>query len=771
MNDHSSNNSQSATGAKLVPAAASRLPAHPGYGSGNPYGPASDISETARFNPQDYLRVVYKRKWLILICFSLATMYGLLQILTTIPLYTSHVRMQIDRATVKVVEGGSTSPTEGDDGDFLRTQYELILSRGMASRVVSIARVADDVEFFKPRTISLTQFVKQMIFGKVAPPVSGERSNRERAAVDRVMNGRGVRPVNGSRLVDIMFTDPDPVIAQRVAAAFGEAVVASNLDKRFQANAFAKTFLEDQLKQLKLKLEGSEKTMLDFAERSQMVVTTEKASIAENNLSSANSALGAIIGDRIRAEQQWHQVSEVSAVNLPQFLTNAVIAGLRDRKNSLVTEYQEKLETFKPNYPTMVQISQKISEIDKQIVNEVKTIKMSLKGSFEAAQQQEANMKSRIDGLRSEVLDLQKQMVQFGFLKREVDTTRTLYDQMLQRFKEVDIAGGVGANNMFIVDAPETPGSPSNNASRALLLQCAMGLGLGLAAAFALERLDDTVRSPEDAELATKLPTLGIIPRIELDLAAALDDPRSAASEAYRSLCTSLQFATDTGLPRTLLVTSAGPSEGKSFTAIAIARHFAALGMKVLLVDSDLRNPSLHKKLQLENSIGLSNYLAGAITPPEAMQKTSVATLAFIPSGPPPPNAADLLASARLHSLLQVGLEIFDLVVVDGPPVMGLADAPLLSNVCAGTIFVVGAGQARAAHIRGALRRLQMANGNVLGSVVTKFDPRGAGYGYGAGSSYGYGYGYGYGGKAYGQDGKGAPRHDAKHLTAPKEPA
>jgi len=742
---------------QAVVAGGERLPTRVTDAQFDGYANVPDLAFSPRFDPKEYLRILYKRKWLVLGCAALATLYGLLQALVAIPLYTASVRLQIDRTTVKVVDRGDVS-AEGEDSEFLRTQFELIMSRGMAERVVSIAHLADNIEFFRPRSISLLSFAKQLVVGKRPPPVSGDRSNRERSAVGRVMGARAVRPVTGSRLVDVVYSDPNPGIAQQVAAAYAEAFVASNLDKRFQANSFAKTFLEDQIKQLKLKLETSEKAMLDFAEQQQIVVTTEKASIAENNLSSANAALGGLIGDRIKAEQQWKQVADVTAVNLPQFLTNGVISGLRDRKNALVAEYQEKLETYKPNYPTMVQMSQKIAEFDRQLTTEVKTIKASLKGAYDAALQLENDSKLRIDTLRVEVLDLQKQMVQYGFLKREVDTTRALYDQLLQRFKEVDIAGGVGSNNVFVVDTPEVPGSPSTDAYRSLALYLALGFGAGFAVAFGLEKLDDTVRSPEEVERASLQPTLGIIPLVsELDsIETELDDLRSAVSEAYRSLCTSLQFATDKGLPRTLLVTSAGPAEGKSISAFAIARHFALLGMKVLLIDADLRNPSLHKKLKQDNAVGLSNYLTGGMTPPESIQKTAIGSLAFMASGPPPPNAADLLASARLHSLLSTGLEVFDLIVLDGPPVMGLADAPLLASAAAATVFVAGAGQARVGLIRGAIRRLGMARGAVIGTIVTKFDPKSAGYGYGVGATYGYGsgygYGYGYGGHAYGRN-------------------
>ena len=216
-----------------------------------------------------------------------------------------------------------------------------------------------------------------------------------------------------------------------------------------------------------------------------------------------------------------------------------------------------------------------------------------------------------------------------------------------------------------------------------------------------------------------------------------LINPRSAIAEAYRSLCTALQFATDQGLPRSLLITSALPGEGKSITALAIARHFANMGLNVLVVDADLRNPSMHQKLGLDNSVGLSNYLTGELSPPQAFQATDIPKLFFMSTGPLPPNAADLLGGPRLHSLLSIGIQSFDLIVLDCPPVMGLADAPLLSNAAAATIFVVGAGQSRSGQIQGALKRLRFARGPVIGTVLTKFDSRNGP------DAYGYGYEYG----------------------------
>jgi capsular exopolysaccharide synthesis family protein len=328
--------------------------------------------------------------------------------------------------------------------------------------------------------------------------------------------------------------------------------------------------------------------------------------------------------------------------------------------------------------------------------------------------------------------------------KREVDTNRELYTSLLQRYKEVDIASGATANNVFIADKAVAGVPSSQSLSANLLKALALGLGLGIAAAWLLEHLDDKIRTAEQMETLTGLSVLGAIPKVR-KVETQLIDPRSALCEAHRSLCTALQFTTESGIPKVLTITSTAPGEGKSLTANAIARHFASLGRKVLLIDADLRNPTQHVRVNCDNSFGLSNYLSGGCTPPEAMQKTDISTLAFIASGPLPPNAADLLGGSRLVSLLSIGVEVFDLIVIDGPPVLGLADAQLLSSAASGTLFVVAAGSTKKALIRGSIRRLQLSRGSLIGAVLTKYDAKIGGYEYAYGYGYQYGYGYGAG--------------------------
>lgn len=737
--DANLNGSSNGKLATVPPAAESALAPRDLYSPGGRY-PTFDQPKDLASTIKDYLRILNRRRWLVLSLTAIILTLGTIRTLMMTPLYTATVRLQIDRSVAKIVEGGNVTPVEGADNDFLRTQYELLRSRNLAERVATSADLASDADFFKPTDFSLFGQIKGFLAGGEKKQSEADRTQLTQWAAGILQGKSSVRPVPGSRLVDISYTDPKPARAQKIANAYAEAFITSNLDKRFEANAYAKTFLEDQLKQLKARTEDSEKALLAFGEKEKILELNDKNSIVEGNLSAANTALSSLISERVKNEQLWKQVQETKGFELPQLLSNSVIDGLRAKRNELVTEYKDKLETFKPQYPAMVQIQNRISEIDRQLATELKTVRGALKAAYESSLNQENETRARIEALKTDALDLQKRSIQYNTLKREVETNRGLYNNLLQRFKEVDVAGGVGANNVFIVDKAEMPGAPTSpQVTRSILIALLLGLGAGIGAALLMDALDDVIVSIEDVERVASTSTLGVIPKVKDGQAEVeLADPRSALSEAYRSLCTSLQFTTDHGLPRSLAITSGGPGEGKSLTSMAIGYHFARMGLKVLLIDADMRNPSLHKKMRLDNSVGLSNYLTAASTPPEVIQKTDVPNLAIMSSGPLPPNAADLLAGARLASLMTTALDVFDFVVLDGPPVLGLADAVLLSSAAEATIFVVGAGVARKASVSGALKRMEYSKSPIIGAVLTKFDAKSAGYG-----------GYGYGGYSY----------------------
>ena len=318
----------------------------------------------------------------------------------------------------------------------------------------------------------------------------------------------------------------------------------------FKPILMRRPFLKTRSSNFRSASENSEQALLQFAERERMVEITEKSSIAENNLAAANTVLGQLISERIKNEQLWKQLEKAAVIGLPQLLTNRVIDTLRGQRKALETEYQENLENFKPSYPAMIQIVNKIKEVDRQITSEVATIRNSLKAAYKSSLSEETEMKARIETLREEVLNLQKKGIQYNVLKREVDTNRGLYNSLLQRYKEVDIAGGIGTSNVFIVEHAALASVPSEpNIPRHLIIALAMGFGLGVTCAIILEMLDDRIRAPEEMEQISGLATLGIIPLPEGQTGDALTDPRSAISEAYRSFATALQFSTSLACP------------------------------------------------------------------------------------------------------------------------------------------------------------------------------------------------------------------------------
>jgi capsular exopolysaccharide synthesis family protein len=665
------------------------------------------------------------------------------------------------------MQNGQAPAATGDADQFLQTQYGILKSRSLAERVVNKLNLASNNEFLMDSGPLLGSLHMRARFDD---PTQKSFERRHRIAVNIVRDHLKITPIRASRLVKVSYDSPDPRLAAAIANATTQGFIAANLERKFDASNYARTFLEEHLRDLKQKLEDSERQLVAYATSQGIVNVTEAPqgadgktgegqSLTASSLATLNESLSQAEGARILAEQRWRAANSTSVMALPDVLQNPSVQALQARKAQLESDYQDKLKIYKPDFPAMIQTKAQIDETDRQIQAQVANIKESLHEQYEVALRQEQSLKGQVGGLKSSVLDLRNRSIQYNILQREVDTNRSLYDGLLQRYKEIGVAGGVGTNNVSIVDPADLPRLPDQpkpliNIGAALVA----GLVFGVLLAFGLEYLDDSIKVPEDVESKLGVPLLGSIPVLEKGVGAkeALADGRSALSEAFYSVRTALQFSTDTGVPRSFLVTSARPSEGKSTTALALAQNFARLGMRVLLIDGDLRNPSLHHYVSCDNTAGLSNYLIGASNLFDVVQATDRQNLFLMPCGPLPPNPAELLASGKVRGLLAKADEQFDLVVIDGPPIMGLADAPLLASVAAGTVVVIEAGTTRRGLARAAIRRLFTGQAHLLGVVLNKFSLKKAGYGYAYGYGYGYSYAYSYG---YGAN---EPRIEAK---------
>jgi capsular exopolysaccharide synthesis family protein len=546
-------------------------------------------------------------------------------------------------------------------------------------------------------------------------------------------------------LVVINFDSPSAQFSARAANALADGFIAAGLERRFGASSYAKTYLEDQLKLTKSRLEESERKLVLFAQQENLVDTGDKGqSLAVQNLTQLNAALATAQDQRIRAQARWQQAS--GGAMPADMIGNSNIRNLQQQKGALQAQYQLKLQTFKPDYPDMRQLKSQVDELDRQIGQEIGGVRASVKAEYDAATKQEQMLMGQIAALRTQALDVDGRSIQYNILKREVDTNRQLYDGLLQRYKEVGVAGDVRSNNISIIDRAEVPGGRFKpSLTRNLALGILLGAMLGVLIAFLLEFLDDTLKTPEDIEQKLKLPVLGVVPKLgpKDSMVAVASNSQSSFSEAYRSVRTALQFATDHGVPKTLLISSSGPGEGKSTTAQALARNLTQLGKRVLLVDADLRNPSQHKAFGLRAEHGLSSLLAGACSFTEVVQSSGEERLDLILAGPLPPNPAELLSGSKLISLLTVGSERYDHVIVDGPPVLGLADAPILANSVDSTLLMISSGKTKSGAAQAALKRLLAARARIVGCLLTKYDARTAGYGYGYGYQYESYYAYG----------------------------
>ena len=690
-----------------------------------------------------YINTAFKHRYLITVVVATSVLFALIISLLATRYYTAEASIQIDQQSLKVVEGKDVLQNQGER-DFINTQLQVLKSRKLAERVVNRLGLDRDKVFMGESSFSKMFSVSRIIslFLEKEKNSTVLITKRKLAATFKVMDNAKFGLLGRTRIVTITYTHSSPVHAQRIVNAITASYLQLNLDRKIEASSYAKNFLEDQLSILRVKLQDSEKELVNYAEKNRIIDIEDKESLAGQQLRTADISLGKAVSERIKAEFAWKQALNSPVLALTQVTQNKFIEKLRTEHAELQSKYQDQLATFRPSYPNMVSLRARINQVEKTITQETKNIKQSLKATYEAAKNQEDLAILRVEQLKTEVLGLSRRSIQYNILRREVATNRSLYEGLLNRYKQIGVAGGVGANNVSVVDRALLPVAHSSPQLKLnLLISMVLGLLGGIGLVFLKEFFDDTVKGPGEVEELTRAVSLGVIPITAANetIDELLLDPMSIHSEAYRSLATALQFSTGGGVPKTLFFTSAQPSEGKSSTVMALSRHFSKVGMQVLLIDCDLRNPSLHKRMGLDNSIGLSNYLSGGCRAPDAIQNTDDPNFMFIGTGPLPPNPAELLNHPRMITLLSIASEKFDLVIIDGPPVMGLADAPIVSSIAAGTIFIVAAGQSKSELIRRAVGRLRFSRAKIIGTLTTKFDAQQGAYDY----DYDYGYSYG----------------------------
>lgn len=714
-------------------------------------GPEAEAAPDDEIDLRAILRTLLKHKWMIAGIAGLSVLAATVYTLRVTPQYESKVLLQIDRAAQKVV--GFNAEVEVDQGSAsdqlqLRTQIELLKSRALAERVIDELGLykqasADELlnaeerqslppalggeaEAGKPGFIDQLKNNLTQLF---TPSVKDEQVLSRSATVSAFSRSVTIEPVRNSRLVEVKVLNSDAELAARIANTMAKTFITANIERKVDSSVYARQFLEDQIKQTKAKLEESERVINEYAKKNEILnLGEDKGSATTQTFVDFSSALAKAEQDRIKAESLYNELKN-NPETAPQALENSAIQRYKEEKAKLEAEYAKNLAVYKPDFPAMVQAKAQITQLDARIKTEVDVIFGSIKAQYDAARKQEESLRAKVASTRSEVLAVQDRSVDMNLLKRELDTNRQVYDSLLQRLKEVSVTAGITTNNVSIVDEASVPLFPAKPKPLINLgLGLVLGVFLGMLAALLREQMDDSIKHADEVEGLFGLPLLGLIPWIKPEkgqdesvaMLAHLQ-PRSAFAEAYRSMRTALQFSTADGAPRRFIVTSCGKSEGKSTTALALAINFAQLGQRVLLIDADMRKPSIHKALRMPNERGLSNLLTGDMPGSEMLiHATPITNLSVLTAGPTPPDPVELLMGPKFGMFLQKAQELgFNQVVIDGPPLLGIADAIVLGNQIQHMVFAVKASGTKKASIKDALRRLRNAGIAPMGVVLT----------------------------------------------------
>ena len=744
------NNLPNFSGSDSVPAT---FPAVAGQGAYQGAGTAlSTHVRRAEFeaSPSDLtlvdLLTILRRYWPLVVGFALAglALAGAYAWLST-PLYQASTTVEVSGQDAEIVEG-SAVPSIVADNEFIATQFAILQSRELARRVASLPEVA-------------------ALADGAAGDVSGNLAARIDARAEGILAGLDVERVQNSHILRISSQSPDPALAAATANGLAQSLIGINLERRFNTTEYARDYLTEQLAGAKARLEEAERRVAAYATEQDLidVGNTAAGGLGGETLSFLNTQLAEAETALLEARQRL-AAARAAGEGLAE--ADPTLERLEAQRLELQIALQQELIERQPQHPAVVALQQQVASLDTAIANregellarsttEQQLEVRSLDGEVAAAREVVVSLRARIAELSTTIQDERSRRIDYTILQREVDAARLQYESLLQRSQEVELAGGVSISQLSVLDTAKVPVS-AHWPNIPLVLAAGLLLGLILGSLVALVRylLDDSIKMPDDVKTKLGLPLLGVVPKVDNAqnfVLEAMDTEHSPYLESLFSIRTALSYATSSGVPKSLLLTSTQPNEGKTNISTALALTFAKLDYRVLLIDADMRKPSITSKP--EHSIGLSGLLVSDAELQSAVLNASVApNLWVLPAGNVPPNPAQLLSTGRIAEVIREAEDAYDVVIVDAPPLMGFTDAPSLAAACSAAVLIVKADAIRTRAARASLDRLSDSRATVIGAILTQYDAKKAKRGYGY-----YGYGYSQYG-AYGQDTKSSGR-------------
>ena len=654
-----------------------------------------------------YLRVFVKWWWLIFLLVGAALAAAVVLTNRTVPIYKADAILEIKQQEANVLDVNGVEQIVAN-GEYMVTQLALLRSSALAKRVVETLGLHSNSAFAN-QTAPLQQRMDQ--------------------AVGNFKRNVKIGSVGRSRLIKLSYEDARPALAAKISNSLAENFISYNLERRYSATSYARDFVEERLATTKEVLEKSERELAKYAEQQQILDLSNGRSDGVNSNADtlSGAALFALNAEYTKAQSKSIELGlknkQMQGNQITgDVLNSEVLIELRSEKRGLEAEYQEKLELMKPEFPNMRELAAKISILDEQLLLETANIRQSVQSRYEEALFLEKSLAGRLEKLKQGIRTQRNDSIEYNILLREVDINRTQYEGLLQRLKDLTITDGIGPNLVSIVDRAQTPKKPIKpNLLTNLLFALMLGSALSAAVVLAIELLDDKIKDPQDITAKLSLPALGVVPIIsgkQTDM-EHLQDSKSSLSEAYASIRTNLMPAFKRGEPICLQVTSTRGSEGKSLSVYALAKSFADLKMKTIIIDADMRKPTFSKGRG--SSIGLSGMLTSLELLRDNFVSTKIENLYLLPCGKKPQNPPSLLSSPRFVDILDQAKAEFDVVIVDSPPVLGLADAPIIGAACQATLFLIEFGNIRTPIAKASIQRLRASKSNILGAILNKY--------------------------------------------------
>jgi len=691
----------------------------------------------------DRLGVIYRYRHILIAVVTLVMVATIFQTYTTVPLYRASARVLIEDERPPVAGFQNAEYYLYQDPEvYKNTQYAILRGRDLARTVVRKLDLMNAPLFqrtdarpsglrgllsgIRSRASDLVVGWWSTSGGPVDPPAPDE-SAAERALVGAFLAGVRVEPEPASQLANVVYIAPDPTFAALAANALAEAYVEQNLDVKQQNTTKTLDWLGEQIAERERALQASEQALADYRDANNALSLGDNNVVA-NRLNFFNEQVNQARTRRVQRESLYNRIKDVkgddpAADTFPIIANNGNFQRIRLEISRLEQDKLALTQRYGELHPEMVKLASQIEDATNRLQLEISTVVDSVRQDYESAVADERRLQAAYAQSEREAQELNRKSIDYSVLQNQNKTNRDIYEQLLKQQQELKVLSNSRANNVRMAERAEVPGGPfTPNVPRNLIVGFAIGLAIGVLLAFGLDYLDDTIKTPEDITRRLNIPFLGLVPAVRGERLPLLSGPvPHDFGEAYRALRTSLVFTSGGETTRVIAVTSSQPLEGKTTTACNLALVLALGGSRVLLVDADMRRPSVHRALGMHNGIGLSHVLVAQARVREAIQRTEDPNFYVMTAGRTPPNPSELLASERMKVLLaNLSAGPFDWVLLDTPPVLAVTDAVVLTPCVTGVTFVVGAEMTRLRLAESAVQMLMVSKPHVVGAVLNR---------------------------------------------------